>query len=166
MTRAKKKKVALAETIAQESVVAEDGEIDQGEAAAVDTSQVEEGGVPSSPGELKREYAQLLYDEACLDLDSAAEVAKRAREAERLAERLFEAKEKRLDAKPKRALKNPWGKVRRGYEALLERLEAKWMAELRACAAAAAEASAHALLVEVKNLEIARLKRQLRRCGL
>ena len=122
--------------------------------------------MPSSPGELKREYAQLLYDEACLDLDSAAEVAKRAREAERLAERLFEAKEKRLDAKPKRALKNPWGKVRRGYEALLERLEAKWMAELRACAAAEAEASAHALLVEVKELEIARLKRQLRRCGL
>ena len=123
---------------------------------------------PKSPGALKREYAQLLYDEACLDLDSAAE-GRQARQgggAPRRAPLRGEGEAPGRDAKPKRALKNPWGKVRRGYEALLERLEAKWMAELRACAAAEAEASAHALLVEVKNLEIAHLKRQLRRCGL
>ena len=107
-----------------ESVEAKAAESDQEEEAAGSTSPVEEAPSPESPGALKREYAQLLYHEACLDAEAAADVAKRSREAARLADRLFEAKEKRLDAKPKRPLKNPWGKVRRGYEALLERLEA------------------------------------------
>ena len=65
----------------------------------------------------------------------------------------------------KRAPKKAWGKARRSYEAIIERLEAMWMAELRACAAAEAEARAHALHLRVKDLEIARLKRQLRRCS-
>ena len=148
-----------------ESVVMEAAEIDHGDQAAEGTSPVEEAPTRTAPRGLKEEEAQLLYDEACLDADAAAEVAKHAREAQRLAERLFQAKWKRLDAKPKRAPKKAWGKARRSYEAIIERLEAMWMAELRACAAAEAEARAHALHLRVKDLEIARLKRQLRRCS-
>ena len=95
----------------------------------------------------------------------ASEVADEARAKKRMVRRLVDAKEKRLEAsyarKRKKLLKNPWNRVRRSYENVIDDLEAS----LKCQAAATGEAECDAIChVNVLQLEIARLKRQLRKC--
>ena len=88
-----------------------------------------------------------------------------------MVKRLIDAKAKRLEAsyardaqKRKKALKNPWNRVRRSYDNVIDNLEATVSRQVCATREAEAEARAAACHVNVLQLEIARLKRQLRKC--
>ena len=85
-----------------------------------------------------------------------------------MVQRLVDAKERRLEAsyarKRKQPLKNPWGRVRRSYENVIDDLEASLKCQGAATCEAEAEARATICHVNVLQLEIARLKRELRRC--
>ena len=61
-----------------------------------------------------------------------------------------------------RPLKNPWGKVRRGYEMIIELRSRQGLRAGRGQKAAEAKAAMRGCLTGVQDLEIARLKRELR----
>ena len=86
-----------------------------------------------------------------------------------MVQRLVDAKEKRLEAsyarKRKKPLKNPWNRVRRSYENVIDDLEASLKCQAAATDEAECEARAAICHVNVLQLEIARLKRQLRKCS-
>ena len=109
--------------------------------------------------------ATRLFGEAIMKSRWLDELAKRAKDKERLAERHCNAKYKRAESKQTRKPKNPYGRCTRMYEALIEELQAKveslWYAEQ----AARGNADALACRVGMLKLENARLKRQLRRCS-
>ena len=111
------------------------------------------------------EEAKRNFDEALLKSRWLDELAKQAKDKERLAERLCDAKYKRAESKQKRKPKNPYGRCTRMYEALIEeqqaKLESRWYAEK----AARGEVEVFACRVAMLQLENARLKRQLRRCS-
>ena len=162
MPRAKKAKIQEIEETYKNPATADADEMAQGEGAPRSPSRVAEATSAALSPLTKQEEALDLYLEACERADKFEEDAKRARQAYRLAERLCDAKEKRLNAKPKRTLKNPWAKVRRGYEMIIELIEASRDRERAESRAAQAKADARGCLIVVQDLEIARLKRELR----
>ena len=125
MPRPKKQKLLPAETSRLESIVVEAAEIDQEEEAAESTSPVEEARPRTSPRGPKEEEAVLVHNDARETALIMQSIANKYADEKRLAERLFDAKMKRCDAKSKRQPKNPYGKVLRRYEAIIEVLEAK-----------------------------------------
>ena len=66
--------------------------------------------------------------------------------------------------KRNKALKNPWNRVRRSYDNVIDNLEATVSRQVCATRETEAEARAAACNVNVLQLEIARLRRQLRQC--
>ena len=81
----------------------------------------------------------------------------------RLGPDVYSAKMRRLEAKPKRKLKNPFGKARRGYEAIIEYDQAQLKAAWSGADAARAEADAWLCLASNRALEIECLRRELGR---
>ena len=125
--------------------------------------------LPESPGAAKRKEAAETFDYAMMAWEVASEVADEARAKKRMVQRLVDAKEKRLEAsyarKRKKPLKNPWNRVRRSYENVIDDLEASLKCQAAATGEAECEARAAICHVNVLQLEIARLKRQLRKCS-
>ena len=168
-SRPKKKKVEwLADPPSEEPEEADktDGARDEG-SSPTNIMQLEV--VPSeSPGAVKRKEAAETFDYAMIAWEAASEVADEARAKKRMVQRLVDAKERRLEAsyarKRKQPLKNPWGRVRRSYENVIDDLEASLKCQGAATCEAEAEARAAICHVNVLQLEIARLKRELRRC--
>jgi len=167
MPKPKKKKPLPAAESMMESGEKEPVEVDPGEGSAARPSPEVEPPAPPppSPGGLAVQEAKRLYDEAIMKSGWLDELAKRAKDKERLAERLCDAKYKRAESKQKRKPKNPYGRCTRMYEALIEELQAKveslWYAEK----AARGNADALACHAGVLKLENAHLNRQLRRCS-
>jgi hypothetical protein len=121
-----------------------------------------------SPGAVRRREAAQTFDYAMLAWEAASEVADEARAKKLMVRRLVDAKEKRLEASyartRKQPLKNPWNRVRRSYENVIDDLEASLKCQAAATGEAECEARAAICHVNVLQLEIARLKRELRRC--
>ena len=128
-SRPKKKKPEwLAEPASEEPEMTEniDGAQDEG-SSATGIMQMEVL-PPESPGAVKRREAAETFDYAMIAWEAASEVADEARAKKRMVQRLVDAKERRLEAsyarKRKQPLKNPWGRVRRSYENVIDDLEA------------------------------------------
>ena len=166
-SRPKKKKVEwLADPPSEEPEEADktDGARDEG-SSPTNIMQLEVV-PPESPGAVKRKEAAETFDYAMIAWEAASEVADEARAKKRMVQRFVEAKEKRLEAsyarKRKKPLKNPWNRVRRSYENVIDDLEASLKCQAAATGEAECEARAAICHVNVLQLEIARLKRQLR----
>ena len=169
-SRPKKKKPEwLAEPASEEPETTEkiDGARDEG-TSPTNIMQLEVM-PPQSPGAVKRREAAETFDYAMMAWEEASEVADEARAKKRMVRRLVDAKEKRLEAsyarKRKKLLKNPWNRVRRSYENVIDDLEASLKCQAAATDEAECEARAAICHVNVLQLEIARLKRQLRKCS-
>ena len=98
--------------------------------------------------------------------EAASEVADEARSKKRMVHRLVDAKERRLKAsyarKRHKPLKNSWNRVNRSYENVIDHLEASFTCQAAATGEAECEARAAICHVNVLQLEVARLKRELR----
>jgi len=140
MARPKKRKLDVAETMA------EDGAGDDTSSSTTGTqhSALE----PSSPAAHteRHEEARMSpkfrkaceeYQEAQLRAESARQVSKEWMDKLALAQRLHDAKMRRLDAGDKlKRRKKPIAALRRGYEAMLELMSVRWQCEVskRICA--------------------------------
>ena len=124
-----------------------------------------------SCGAVKRREAAETFDHAMMAWEVASEIADEARAKERMVQRLVDAKYKRLEAsyardapgKRKKPLKFGWNRVGRSYELVIDDLQASLKCQVAATAEAECEARAAICHVNVLQLEIARLKRELRR---
>ena len=119
-SRPKKKPEWLAEPASEEPEITEKigGARDEG-SSPTNIMQLEVV-PPESPGAVKRKEAAETFDYAMIAWEAASEVADEARAKKRMVQRLVDAKHKRLEAseakKRKKPLKNPWNRVRRGYD--------------------------------------------------
>ena len=124
--RPKKKKVQVVEAVPKDGAEAEASEEPAADVQLPTAIEEEEEAPPLSPGGLKRQAAEDAHFEALLYMRLMAKEAKEYEKLEKLAERVYLAKEARLDAgdtrKRQRELKNPWGRVRRSYEAIIEHM--------------------------------------------
>jgi len=166
--RPKKKKVVLIVEEPEEAF-----EEEESEAAAANPSSTTDTkdsvisslAVPESPGKLLREEASQLNDDAVHDMCEAENVAQEADTQLQIALRLYKVKMKRLDVyERKKSRYSPYTHLDRIYKARTELDSARLACSEGWRDAAEAEARAMATLVNVKTLEIARLKRELRRC--
>lgn len=166
-TRPKKKKVLILEE------APEDGSKDEVDVAAAaepscsTDNKIEEvvhADPPNSPGKELRERASIRYDEAAIDMAEAGINMRKAEAKVARAERLNTERLKRWDAAQKR---EPPPDAVDELEKLHEyryKLAMEYLSCAQATAAAYhAEARAHSCHLNVKTLEIDRLRRELRR---
>jgi hypothetical protein len=125
------------------------------------------GPVPDSPGAIKREAAAEAYSEACEAAAVAQGVAQHFSDKAAVAKRIFDARERRLNdvhkPKRKRSLQTTWNRVCRRLENIVDRQEAMIKAAKaseKAMKAIARVGTARECMLE---LEIAQLRRQLKR---
>ena len=121
----KKKKPLPAVDDSQPSIVDAGIDADPSEGSAARPSPVADPRPPPSPGGRVLEEAKYNFEEALLKSKWLDELAKKAKDKERLAERLSDAKFKRASSKQKRKPKNPYGRCTRMYEALIGEQQAK-----------------------------------------
>ena len=126
-SRPKKKKVEwLAEPASEEPDITEKigGARDEG-SSPTNITQLEVV-PPESPGAAQRKEAAETFQYAMIAWEAASEVADEARAKKHMVQRLVNAKEKRLDASyartRKKPLNNPWNRVCRGYENVIDDL--------------------------------------------
>jgi len=169
--RPKKKKVKwLDEPASDEPQASKDNEDAGGEGSSPTGIMQVQVSAPESPGAKKRKEAEEIFDDAMMRWEVAQELAEEARAKERMVKRLVDAKERRLEASYARErkrgakpLKNPWNRVRRSYENVINDYEASFTRQAADKREAECEARAAICHVNVLQLEIARLKRELRR---
>ena len=147
-----------------ETVCNEDGQLD---VVAHEEEPQGEGPRLSSPGAVKREAASQVHSEAIERAAVMRAVEKTFLEQAAHAKRVFDARERRLDdvQKPnrQRSLQTTWNRVCRRLENIVEQQEAQLNAAWTSTKAERAMGEVHAAHVCVLELEIARLKRELRR---
>ena len=111
-----------------------------------------------------REEAEFLRAEAAHDMCEADKAARQAQTRFKLAMLLHDAKMRRIEAyERKKSRYKPFRHMERIYQAAEELSEARYEWSEAWRLAAEAECRSHATLTNVKTLEIARLKRELRR---
>ena len=125
------------------------------------------GPVPESPGAIKREAAAEAYSEACEAAAIAQGVAQHFSDKAAVAKRVFDARERRLNdvhkPKRKRSLQTTWNRVCRRLENIVDRQEAMLIAAKASGKAMEAVARVGAARECMLELEIAQLRRQLKR---
>ena len=120
--------------------------------------------VPNSPGKLLREEAKEIWKEAVADTVQYQQKLADALREEKMRQRLREAKWKRWNAAEKR--KEPPSatlQLERAYKMIIDRMEAERKVATARWLAAEADFEANACELNVKTLEINRLRRELRR---
>ena len=105
-----------------------------------------------------KEKAEAAYQEAAEELDAMRSIMKKEGADLKLAERLFDAKVRRLSQSVESGKSSALGQVERSYEAELELAKAKLRHGTVSTMMAEAEARVYKALVVVKDAEIARLR--------
>ena len=122
---------------------------------------------PGSPGAVKRVAAADMYNEAIEHAAVMRAVEKTYRDKEAVAKRVCDARDRRIDdakkTNRKRSLLTMWNRVCKRLENIIEQQEAQLKAAWVSTKAAKAMVGAHESHVCVLQLEIARLRRELRR---
>jgi hypothetical protein len=120
-----------------------------------------------SPGGVKRQAAQDELDDLYVEFMAHEEVGAEAERSLALAERIYEAKERRLDAAQKKRKRNgsPFGELERIYKMEIELLQAKLLAAEAEATTHNAEANWLAQGCRVLRLENAKLTRTVRKLG-
>lgn len=170
-SRPKKKKVLVQPQPAAEEPLLT-GKVDAAQEDRVSPTTIMEEEImapelPPSPGAEERAAAKALHEEAVMKAGVLRVVELKAKAEETRKLRLCEAREKRMDdvKKPNRK-KSPntlWNLAYRRLNNVVEQLEAKYIAQSITLKATDALINVHASEVCVLRLEIARLKRELRR---
>ena len=165
--RAKKKaKVEAREEVLDAAKEIRAAKENAGQGAAAPPSAPAEGAAAPSPGGLKRQQAEDELIELAAESEVREEVAAEAEKQLALAQRLYDAKMRRLDASQAgKRHGNPHKELERIYGAEIELLRAQ-----RACAEAQvqserADGELLAQQIEVLRLEKAKLRRTVRKLG-
>ena len=163
----KKARLEPTETKGSESADVDCNEDGQLDVFAHEEEPLGEGPRLGSPGAVKREAASQVHSEAIERAAVMRTVEKTFLEQAAHAKRVCDARERRLDdvQKPnrQRSLQTTWNRVCRRLENIVEQQEAQLNAAWTSTKAERAMAEVHAAHVCVLELEIARLKRELRR---
>ena len=163
----KKARLEPTETEGPESaeiICNEDGQLD-----AVEPEEEPEGEGPhlGSPGAVRRAAAAEMHNEAIEHAAVMRAVEKTYRDKEVVAKRVCDARDRRIDdakkTNRKRSLLTMWNRVCKRLENIIEQQEAQLKAAWTSTKAAKAMVGAHESHVCVLQLEIARLRRELRR---
>lgn len=157
MTRPKKRKLEVAEATAEagpevdfdtgDTGVQQPGLNASGQAAAAQDPT-------DGPGQKKWRAALETFEKASEQAALVRRIATDHEKKEKLAERLYEAKMRRLEAGDKLGRrKKPFGAARRSYEALVELLQVQHKSVWMQCRAAEAERDAARAEMRVMELE-------------
>ena len=167
MPRPKKKKVVLLEEESEElPMAADDNGAEDGVPSPTDIKELElePPAVPESPGKQQRLEAEDDYKFACEEASVAAVVLAEQKSKLLCAERLYQAKMKRWDAAERRK-ERPSAilQLERLYKSKIQLMEAQMATMAAQLVMEEADGAAFACHINVKTLEINRLRREVRR---
>ena len=167
MPRPKKKKVVLLEEEPEELLMSKDDDTAKDEVPSptdVTKLEPEPQAVPESPGKRQRLEAEDDYKFACEEASVAAVVLAEQKSKFLCAERLYQAKMKRWDAAERRK-ERPSAilQLERLYKSKIQLMEAQMATMAAQLVMEEADGAAFACHINVKTLEINRLRREVRR---
>ena len=169
MPRPKKKKVVLLEEEPEELLMSKDDDTAKDEVPSASPTDVtklepEPQAVPESPGKRQRLEAEDDYKFACEEASVAAVVLAEQKSKLLCAERLYQAKMKRWDAAERRK-ERPSAilQLERLYKSKIQLMEAQMATMAAQLVMEEADGAAFACHINVKTLEINRLRREVRR---